>query len=152
MVIRRTKWNTNMLRVSPCVSASDQFFGSSTENLTSQYPRQYSVPASNKSQLPHSPRPRNSKHIQLFPPETVNIKFHNNTFYYKKYLTLQKHSLMSASNTFETKFVRPQYPQNGVSSICGWRRWPPDTTVDVNITNKKSWPAGKEWSSSSSST
>jgi len=59
--------------------ASDQFFGSSTENLTSQYPRQYSVPASHISQLPHLPRLRNSKHIQFFPPETVNINFHNNT-------------------------------------------------------------------------
>jgi hypothetical protein len=59
--------------------ATDQFFGSSTENLTSQYSRQYSLPASNKSQLPQSPSPRNSKHIQFFPPETVNINFHNNT-------------------------------------------------------------------------
>jgi hypothetical protein len=47
---------------------TNQFFDLSTENLTSQN----SQPASNKSQLPHSPRPRNSKRIQFFPAETVN--------------------------------------------------------------------------------
>jgi hypothetical protein len=69
--------------------ATDQFFGSSTENFTSQYSRQYSVPASNKSQLPHLAIPRNSKHIQFFQPETVHKNYHNNTHSVtKKYITL----------------------------------------------------------------
>jgi hypothetical protein len=39
--------------------ATDQFFGSSTENVTSQYSRQYSLPTFNKSPLPHSKKKKN---------------------------------------------------------------------------------------------